>query len=266
MWDQPPAIHQLAAAGANLDSQDLHQDTPLHLAASLQQTRAIAALISAGAGLHSRNKDGKTPLHIAAAKGRVDSIKELAAAGAGHNFVDNSSLKRTPLALALQRGRAAAALELLLSGGNSGAHWELPLHKSTRCSLVQYFVRQLEAATTAREDLWSVRRNLAFLLMKYGVAEAVRRLPVPSGSQEESSSAERAARKAAERTKSQQQQFLKVASDCTMRAFCRGLARMAESIQIVRVEVASLEGVGKGMQQAIVLVAQAWREGTAAEV
>ena len=271
MWDQPPAIHQLAAAGADLNSQDLQQDSPLHLAASLQQLRALDALVTAGAGLNSKNRDEQTPLHIAAAKGRVQSIRALVAAGAAQSVIDDSGLKRTPFAVAVWKGQAAAALELLLAGAQPGAHQDLPLHQSTRSGLVQYFTRQLEAAVAERGELKSIRRNLALLLLKYGAADAIRRpVLMPQGAHHEATTSDRssssssgsgvkAARKAAEK----RQEFLQEADSCTVRAFCRGLSRMAEEIQLVRGEVASLEGVGRGMQQAIVLVAQAYREATA---
>lgn len=252
VWDQPQAIHELAAAGADLNSQDLQQHTPLHLAASLQQLRALDALVAAGAGSHSRNKDGQTPLHVAAARGRLQSIKALVVAGAGHNLIDGSNLKRTPLALALQRGQAAAALELLLAGAQPGPHRDLPLHMSMRNSLMRYFERQMTAATTEREQLRSVRRNVALLLMRYGVAGVIHRL-LPDGPAKASAVAAAAAEKL-------QRDFVPTASSCSVRSFCRGLSRMAEAIQLVRGEVASLEGVSFKMQQGIVVLAQAWRD------
>jgi len=100
------------AAGANLEAQDEHQCTPLHLAARLGKEAAVGALVAAGANLEAfvrppwgRGRGKKaalqcTPLHLAARYGEEAVVQALVAAGANLEAQDEDH--RTPLHVAAE--------------------------------------------------------------------------------------------------------------------------------------------------------------------
>ena len=74
----------LLGAGVGLDVNHATRDlcTPLYIAASYGNARAVEALIAAGANLESRSADGFTPLLAAASHGRAATVDVLLCAGA----------------------------------------------------------------------------------------------------------------------------------------------------------------------------------------
>lgn len=97
------AIHQLAAAGVNLNAPLVRPGkpgsggTPLHLAVASGQLEAAKLLLSKGADLEARAADGQqgTPLYWAAYVGRLKAVKFLLQAGAKPDAKTRDG--RTPL-------------------------------------------------------------------------------------------------------------------------------------------------------------------------
>lgn len=91
-------IELLIEKGANINSKNKNDDTPLHLAAVSEkcQWSAIKLLIDAGANVDSINNSKVTPLHISAQRGRRDVSQLLLERGADvnlKNVEDKSALE-----------------------------------------------------------------------------------------------------------------------------------------------------------------------------
>ena len=78
-------MESLIAAGADVNSTNKDEDTPLLLAVILNNLRAMESLIAAGADVNATNKDGKTPLLLACDERNTKAIESLIAAGADVN-------------------------------------------------------------------------------------------------------------------------------------------------------------------------------------
>lgn len=64
------------ARGASVNSRDLADNTPLHLAAGRGFTLIVEQLLSsADVDLNAQNKEGATPLHVAVESGFVDVVE-----------------------------------------------------------------------------------------------------------------------------------------------------------------------------------------------
>lgn len=70
-------VYVLISAGANINSKDRIDDTPLLTAVMLKDTRLIKVLIAAGANVNVHDCIGHTPLMIAAKHGDSESVKLL---------------------------------------------------------------------------------------------------------------------------------------------------------------------------------------------
>jgi len=88
--------------------------TPLHLAASKRQYKAMRNLLRNGADVDARDKHGRTPLHAAVGSGGKVGVGLLLDAGARVNARDNDG--ETPLHWAIRSG-AAEAVDALIAAG-----------------------------------------------------------------------------------------------------------------------------------------------------
>lgn len=121
-FDQAPAelLHWLLEQGADLQSTDLYENTPLHShAGSIFGKPAL--LLKAGAKVDAINKQGETALHAAAGGFHVEHVALLLTHRADPDVVNERGL--SPLDYALQRcsnvslDRMARIAELLLQSG-----------------------------------------------------------------------------------------------------------------------------------------------------
>ena len=72
----PAIVDALLKAGAHVSSTVFHRkQTPLHVAAHLQNTRAAMLLLKAGAKVMPRDEDGKTPLDFAESSAMIDLLR-----------------------------------------------------------------------------------------------------------------------------------------------------------------------------------------------
>ena len=87
---------------ADPNIQDIHGNTPLHLAMRRKNLDYGAILLAAGANPNIENYKGDTPLHIAAGSGLVKSIQLLLNSKGNPNLVN--FYRQTPLHSALHNG------------------------------------------------------------------------------------------------------------------------------------------------------------------
>mmetsp|Transcript_23542 Transcript_23542/g.81939 ORF Transcript_23542/g.81939 Transcript_23542/m.81939 type:complete len:415 (-) Transcript_23542:38-1282(-) len=83
--DKADACRALLELGANIEARNCAGNTPLHCAAANGCRAAMEVLFAAGADVHARNTGEWTPLYIAAFNSRIECIDMLAAQGADVN-------------------------------------------------------------------------------------------------------------------------------------------------------------------------------------
>ena len=76
-------FNKMNVAGANLDTKNLSQQTPLHMAVETGQMEVVALLLEAGCKINSVNSYGQTPIAIAQTL-RKTKIMELLKKTRGH--------------------------------------------------------------------------------------------------------------------------------------------------------------------------------------
>ncbi len=78
----PDDFRRCLALGEDIQAYDSDGDTPLHLAAEVENAEALRILLEAGADLSARNNAGATPLHMAATNESTEILTLLLDAGA----------------------------------------------------------------------------------------------------------------------------------------------------------------------------------------
>jgi quinoprotein dehydrogenase-associated probable ABC transporter substrate-binding protein len=101
---------------ASIDAQDLLGETPLHHALVRRSEPMVKYLLDHGASVTATDRDGWSPLMTAAWTNDGASVRQLVAHKADPNFAGPGNL--TPLAIALQYGKDAAAVALVESGAD----------------------------------------------------------------------------------------------------------------------------------------------------
>ena len=146
-WPFDEVARRLIGRGANLDAEDRHRQTPLHVAVqngAVQNgaPRLVELLIDAGAELDAEDEWQETPLYHAAEAGHLESARALLRAGAlpigalqpaaaaghveilralidaGADVEESDNTKEEPLLAAARYGHDEA-IELLLAAGAS---------------------------------------------------------------------------------------------------------------------------------------------------
>ncbi|EAY01306.1 ankyrin repeat protein, putative [Trichomonas vaginalis G3] len=95
----------LIKAGANVNSTDENNQTPLHHAAQDGYLDVVEILLKSGAKVNATDNQKQTPLHIAAGNGQVDVCKALLDAGAEVKALDIG--RRSPEMLARRNDHIA---------------------------------------------------------------------------------------------------------------------------------------------------------------
>lgn len=76
------AIELIAANGADLDATNEFRSTPLHVAVMASREDVVELLVRLGANIHAAGSDGQTPLEMARDWGENDVAEALIAVGA----------------------------------------------------------------------------------------------------------------------------------------------------------------------------------------
>ena len=85
----------LLGKGANVNSLDIYQYTPLHNAAKNGHSEVVELLLKNRAEINALNSYDRTPLHLGASNGYSEVVKILLKHGAKSNLRDKSNY--TPL-------------------------------------------------------------------------------------------------------------------------------------------------------------------------
>lgn len=101
---------------ASIDAQDRQGETPLHHALVRRSQPMIKYLLDHGASVSATDRDGWSPLMTAAWADDPTAVRLLVAHKADPNFAGPGNL--TPLAIALEYGKDAAAVALVESGAD----------------------------------------------------------------------------------------------------------------------------------------------------
>jgi ankyrin repeat protein len=192
-------IQYLLDNGADVDSRNIKQETPLHMAAFKGHAEESQLLLRNGATVDARSDSGDTPLHSAATNGCLCErlTKIFLAAGADVNA--RSHRGQTPLHDAARAGESKEVVHVLLrSGTKVDARTEsgmTPLHEAARCTKpIQCIVRELLKAGAEVDSLdnngrspldWALRygefRNVGVLVEHGAKVSAAAKLPLFQG-------------------------------------------------------------------------------------
>ncbi len=130
-----PIAEFLIAKGADVNSRDNLQYTPLHDAAFRGNSPLISILLRNGADVNLKGGMGRIPLHNSAYKGDIASCKKLVEAGSDVNSQDANG--KTTLHIAAEQGHPDICQYLIQSGADVEAEDQdgnTPLHAATRIS------------------------------------------------------------------------------------------------------------------------------------
>ena len=111
----------VALPEVRVDARDKMGSTPLHIAATYQNTEVTRLLLAAAADVRLEDKQRQTPLHRAAQEGCVDIIEVLLSAlGAECEaaMMEEDKDGNTPLTLAVEAGNSAAVQVFLAKSGD----------------------------------------------------------------------------------------------------------------------------------------------------
>ena len=139
------------AASADANAVDNIGNTPLHYASChLDGLRVLKRLYSAGADINALNSEGQAPLHFAAKYGGERVIRSLIEMNADCNQKDKTTLKQTPLDIAIARGRSEA-IRIQLGGRFDESSTE-QVYSKERWSKLREKLLALEAGEGSDQD------------------------------------------------------------------------------------------------------------------
>lgn len=111
--DYEKVVEQLVG-GADMNGQDIYDETPLHTALVSGYEKVLELLLAAGVDINTQNGSFGTTLHTASAKGHEKMVEQLLAAGANvnaHGGTYNTALQ------AVSYGGYEKAVDRLITAG-----------------------------------------------------------------------------------------------------------------------------------------------------
>lgn len=75
-------VHDLLEMGADIEAQDIQEQTPLHYAAKSGYAATVRLLLENGADIKLQDTIGRTPLHLATENNKVETAQQLLEKGA----------------------------------------------------------------------------------------------------------------------------------------------------------------------------------------
>jgi hypothetical protein len=105
-----PMIQALLDRGANVNARNSHGATPLMVATTNNHANVVPLLLARGAAIDAKNLDGRTAVCLAALRGYVDLVDILMAHGANPAIAD--IFRKTPLDYAREDGSAEIVTRL----------------------------------------------------------------------------------------------------------------------------------------------------------
>ena len=109
-------VELLLNRGANVETQNIHGSTPLHLAAFKMSEKVVRSLITNGANINLKNNESQTALHKASRRGHLEIAQLLLDHKANIDLQDNNG--STPLHLAIGHMSREAIRVFLNHGAN----------------------------------------------------------------------------------------------------------------------------------------------------
>ncbi len=109
----------LVKSGADIESKDAENQTPLHIAAKNNKLEIAQFLVERGEDTESKDNENRTPLHAAAIAGHIKIVKFLVENGADKESKDNEN--RTPLHYSAYFGNLKTVQFLVESGADKEA-------------------------------------------------------------------------------------------------------------------------------------------------
>jgi hypothetical protein len=106
----------LVKAGADLNTVDKNNRTPLFWASARGHTKIVEILLKGGADFISRRKDGVSPLHVACLGGHTDVVDLLVLAGADIHLASTDKYGSDSLMIAATKGHTATVQRILEAG------------------------------------------------------------------------------------------------------------------------------------------------------
>ena len=101
-------------------ARDEHRRTPLHLAVSQNDPRAVRILLEHGANMHARDELRATPVELALTSGEADLVKPFLDHGLGVNTVLRENMR--PLDIATSAAENGGVVRLLRRRGAKTNH------------------------------------------------------------------------------------------------------------------------------------------------
>lgn len=116
--DMIKIISMLIEKGVDVNGKNIHGNTPIQLAAKIDNSNLIKQIAMSGADVNVQDKDGWSPLHLASIYGNLENLRQLVLLGGNINLSDNLFWK--PIHWAAKEGYYPLVRYLLFKHKDNG--------------------------------------------------------------------------------------------------------------------------------------------------